>query len=235
MLTATAKTALTKCGLSVRTLGAPTQARGVNFWHDAFAILGAPDSVTVFDVGANIGQTIEDCRRHIPHASITAFEPGPEPLAVLRSRYKDDPRVRVEPFAVGEAPGFSTLRLFDDSVLASFLPATDTDERGTLTVQVMDLDTYCEHRRIRRIDILKIDTQGFDLHVLAGASGLLYRHAVRIIRLEVNMRTYYEGQPDLMAILTAAQRFGYRTLAFYDTYFLPDNTVSHMDVALVPA
>lgn len=42
------------------------------------------------------------------------------------------------------------------------------------------LDDFC----VKPIEILKVDTQGFELHVLRGASRLLHIGAIRRIKLE---------------------------------------------------
>ena len=44
------------------------------------------------------------------------------------------------------------------------------------------LDDYCAARKIDRIDFLKIDTQGYESRVLAGAGRVLAAHAIGLIR-----------------------------------------------------
>ena len=46
------------------------------------------------------------------------------------------------------------------------------------------LDDYCAARKIDRIDFLKIDTQGYESRVLAGAGRELAAHAIGLIRAD---------------------------------------------------
>ena len=46
------------------------------------------------------------------------------------------------------------------------------------TVQVETLDNYCQRNSISKIDLLKIDTQGYDLEVLRGAKQMLSEHRI---------------------------------------------------------
>jgi hypothetical protein len=45
---------------------------------------------------------------------------------------------------------------------------------------------------VQFIDLLKSDTQGFDLEVLKGAQGLLDARKIRLIYLEVTFQKLYE-------------------------------------------
>ncbi len=51
---------------------------GINDWHDIRFLLRNVERPSIFDVGANVGQTALACRRVIPKASIHSFEPIPE-------------------------------------------------------------------------------------------------------------------------------------------------------------
>ena len=43
------------------------------------------------------------------------------------------------------------------------------DDENIKTVDVISIDEYCEKNRIKRINLLKIDTQGSEAEVLRGA------------------------------------------------------------------
>lgn len=49
-------------------------------------------------------------------------------------------------------------------------------------------DKYCAESGVRHINLLKIDAEGYDLHVLRGFSGLLSKGLVDVIQFEYNFR-----------------------------------------------
>jgi FkbM family methyltransferase len=190
---------------------------GLDLWHDVADALGHPETPTVFDVGANRGQTIWQIRRTFPNAGITAFEPSPRAFPELREHYGGDSRVRLEQLAVGDQAGTLPLHLdsihcANDSLLAARWHDATTP---TVEVPVVTIDEYCAGRSIvqrpptTRIDVLKIDAQGYDLKVISGAAGMLRRKEVRVLVAEVNVGLLYDGQPTMPELLRALDVFGY--------------------------
>ena len=57
---------------------------------------------------------------------------------------------------------------------------------------MITLDTYCEENKIKQIDILKIDVQGFEDKVLDGAQNLLKASKIKLIQLELIFTEIYE-------------------------------------------
>ena len=58
--------------------------------------------------------------------------------------------------------------------------------------KMITLDTYCEEKKIKQIDILKIDVQGFEDKVLDGAQNLLKASKIKLIQLELIFTEIYE-------------------------------------------
>ena len=61
-------------------------------------------------------------------------------------------------------------------------------------VIVRTIDDYCAEHDIKAIDILKTDTQGYDLEVLKGAENILESRRIHLVYTEINLSTMYEGQ-----------------------------------------
>jgi FkbM family methyltransferase len=79
------------------------------------------------------------------------------------------------------SPAFGTLEFSENrnSELSSFLPLGSGvpegwgEAQGKIAVPVVTVDGYCGENAVSRIDVLKIDTQGFDFEVLGGRSNAL--------------------------------------------------------------
>jgi FkbM family methyltransferase len=181
---------------------------------------------TIFDVGCNQGQTIRLLRPLFPLAVIHAFEPGEEAHAAAAALCRDDSRLFVRRMALGEAPGRLELRRYAGSVTDSLLPE-GKDYRSSAPpeywaqlppqlVEVDTLDAYCAREGVDRIDLLKIDTQGFDDRVLRGGLAMLRSGKVAAVKIELIFVEQYRGQARFGDMLNLLEDCGFRLLAVAD-------------------
>jgi len=215
------KRALRSLGYEVRrTL--PTDAiGGVEILHDLRALLADRPPCLIVDVGANVGQTTETMLRTFAEPRVIAFEPSPVSFGALRKKYGSHPRVRIEQCGLGERDGTLPFNISSDfSVNDSFLMPTSAVPVESLLVPVRTLDRYCEEQGILAIDLLKVDTQGYDLSVLRGARRLLEGGQIRVFFVEVILAPMYEGQPTLTDFLEFANETGYALVGFYEQTYL---------------
>jgi len=186
---------------------------------DDMARFMADDRPIIFDVGANVGQSIERFRSRFPRSIIHSFEPGPAAFLELQRRAAALAGVHVWNRALGAAPGSLTLLENSVSDMSSFLPLAEAgwgEVARRTDVEVTTVDRFCDDHDIARIDILKSDTQGFDLEVLKGASSMFAANRIRAVYLEINFIRIYENLPtlsDLYAFLTARD---FQLVSFYD-------------------
>jgi hypothetical protein len=77
-------------------------------------------------------------------------------------------------------------------------------EPKKVPITVTTLDSFCEEHAIPRIDLLKIDTEGYELDVLKGARKMLERNHIGLIQFEfgecdlytrVFLRDFYDALP----------------------------------------
>ncbi len=178
---------------------------------------------TIFDVGANIGQTWEWLRRTEPQSNIYCFEPVSNTFQELKEKTKRDKECIIENIAFGNEPGTKAIRLFDQhSALNSLndeLMNDDINAREEI-VKVDTLDNYCLKNSIDKIDFLKIDTEGYELNVFAGSTKMLDSGSVSLIYCEVgflksnNRNTYLADLTEWLAM---------RDYHFYGLYQLVSN------------
>lgn len=188
------------------------------------------ENPVIFDVGANIGGTIEAYRAQFPTAAIHAFEPDPELAPPLAEKFRGDARVTVSPVGIGAQPGvlpFNVCRAGGNNGIGSFLalnPDNATvrtikaETLRTIDVPVTTLDAYCRTHGIEAIDFLKLDVQGFEDQCLLGAEALLARGAIRLIQVELLLSPMYAKTLSFYDIETILRPHGYRLYAIDDVY-----------------
>jgi FkbM family methyltransferase len=123
---------------------------------------------TILDVGANIGLAAAWFRREYPGRDIHCFEPLEENARLVPLNC---PGATVRRVAVGRTRGFVDLAVDADAVMASTIPYSREAARRTL--EVVTLDEHVREHGVERVALLKIDTEGMELDVLAGASRTL--------------------------------------------------------------
>jgi FkbM family methyltransferase len=185
---------------------------GVNLYDDFRRWLPNQRFSILFDVGANEGQTIRAFRSNFPNAmSIHCFEPNPDCCKKLGSL-----GVTVHQTALGNEIGEIG---FDRSQGQSDMYFVTHDVTEKEKVFIETLDAFCERERINQIDFLNIDTEGYDLNVILGASKMLSRHQVDIVQAEVSMNAENTYHVPFAAVHQAMESFGYRMFGVYEQGF----------------
>jgi FkbM family methyltransferase len=138
----------------------------------------------IFDVGANRGQTVRALRAHYPDAVIHAFEPVSSTFTHLRNRYNAEASVRLNKLALGAQSGVAVITANAASTGNKIVTA---GKGVTEEIFVTTGDEYCSSHEIPHVNILKVDTEGFDLNVLKGFSRMLSDQAIDLIQVEASM------------------------------------------------
>jgi FkbM family methyltransferase len=180
----------------------------------------------VLDVGANTGQYGELIRDYGYRGRIVSFEPEPESFRALEARIASDRLWTARQMALGAVDGQATLNVARSRNLSSFRASTAqsleyfaggaSEVDRTERVEVRRLDAIfadcvagLESPRV----FLKIDTQGWDLEVLAGASGCL--DAVAGLQIELAVDPLYEGAPTYLEALAFVRELGFAVTGFF--------------------
>jgi FkbM family methyltransferase len=184
----------------------------VRSWHlDLLPSLALLEQGVLVDVGAHEGLWTRDVLEIAPGARVIACEPQADLAARVAERFAGDPRVTVERRAVADAEGTRELHLMDASVNASLhAPLPGMDElyeegwgvQGTVQVETTTVDALVGDEPV---GLLKVDVQGAEAEVLAGARRTLARTAA--VMLEATFVNHYEGDatfPALHALMTEA-------------------------------
>lgn len=175
------------------------------------------DIRTVIDIGASNGKSAEEYRRLFPDAEIFSFEPLPECFALLKDRMKDASRFHAFNIALSDAPGMITMQRSSYAGSSSIRKMADLHKdlfpfsagQEPLSVATNTLDQVLANNRLGGDIMMKIDVQGFEDKVLAGATQTLQK--TKVIIIETSFKELYTGQPlfaDIYGRLTG-QGFAY--------------------------
>ncbi|MBB5030469.1 FkbM family methyltransferase [Prosthecobacter vanneervenii] len=179
----------------------------------------------LIDVGANAGQTISMFKRVFDQPVIHAFEPNKTLVETrLAKDYGHNKNIVLNAAGLGAEPGVLKLNHFEKDQMCSFLPLDNGQLNpyageavvSSSEVPVWTLDQYAHKHSLGEIDLLKIDTQGYDLQVLLGAEGLLAAGRVNFIMLEINFIPLYVGQPEFFELDSFLSKRGYALVDLYE-------------------
>lgn len=158
--------------------------RGTEILFDLNRFFEIENFKTVFDVGANVGQTSLEYASFFRGAHITAFEPVSSTYRQLNAKTAANNRIRTINMGLSDSTGENTIHLHETSDTNSF-DHMSGNSIGIEKVKTTTLDEYCETNNVDRIDFLKIDVEGHEKHVLRGASRMLEQKKVALIQAEV--------------------------------------------------
>jgi hypothetical protein len=130
----------------------------------------------------------------------------------------------VQPYriALGAKSGSVRVHAVPGSVLNSLIPgesASSVSDRIE-EVEVETLDSFCEQHRVETIDVLKTDTEGYDLEVLKGAESLLNQGRIHFVYSEVTFAPENKQNTQFFPVYEFLTHKGFRFLGLYETYAL---------------
>lgn len=178
---------------------------GLDPWRDLDRLAGVwkIDLATTYDVGANVGQTASLLKKMWRDMSIVCFEPTPATFEILQRTVAALPGVTAQNIGLGASAGSFDLYTYpDDPLLNSLSPRSPFTTRFASKYDAMVQRTTCTVRTldevrmesgVERINLLKIDTEGFDLQVLEGAQQTMQEGRIDFIYLEFNTILPKEG------------------------------------------
>lgn len=177
----------------------------------------------VFDVGANKGQYGKQLRESGYRGRIVSFEPVPEALTRLRKTAERDPDWRVYPFALGRSESVKSIHSGWKTMNSLLQPSAYGQQRykrfadtRTTQVQISRLDEAMDDALAGLENprpFLKMDTQGFDMEVFAGAGRRIDEFVG--MQSEVAALQLYEGSPHMTEAIAAYEDAGFEITGMY--------------------
>ncbi|QLH25825.1 FkbM family methyltransferase [Streptomyces sp. Rer75] len=191
--------------------------------HHVAGLLEKYEVNCVFDVGANAGQYGRRLRGLGYTGRIVSFEPTEEAFAKLEKAAKDDPEWWVFPFALGREEATQSMHV-GWATMNSLLGASDYGKERyrrfakdrTEEIEIRRLDSVMDKALAGLTDprpYLKMDTQGYDLEVFAGAGDRIGEFVG--LQSEVAVLRLYEGSPAMSEAIAAYEDSGFGITGMY--------------------
>ena len=212
---------LRRAGLELHRYGSSTV--GLDMEVDLVRATGGLPPGVIFDVGANAGQTARRFAKAFPEARVFSFEPVPGTYTQLKTAAAPFPQVKTFNLALGskketieiplrESSTHNTLRQEDGAFVDTASPETGE----TVSVQVETVAEMCAREHLPHIDLLKTDTEGFDLEVAKGAEPLILAHKIPFIYSETGLQPGDDRWTSFTEMRDWLAKRGYRVYGQYE-------------------
>ncbi len=173
------------------------------------AMKDLPQDSVFIDVGANVGFISCALAAIRPDLRIIAIEPVPHNVEALRSNVVANGLTNIEVMHAGVSDKPAALRFTSQG------PWSSVDPNGEVEVQCVTLDDF-ENLNVSGI---KIDVEGWESHVLAGAGALLAQRP--LIHMEFNLWWVLVRHNDALSLLKAIWSNTEMIGMYVDEKFLP--------------
>lgn len=182
----------------------------------------APGGGTFIDVGANVGDWAElflEAGGREKRGLL--IEPSSSAVAKLRERFDGRAGVRIIQAAASDSSGEIEFHEEPDAGQTSSLHRS-ASRRGAPShkVRLTTVDAEAEEAGLGYVDMLKIDAEGHDFHVLLGAKHLMNDGKIGTIQFEYNRPWVYSGGT-LSAAITLLKNSGYEVYLLRSTGLHP--------------
>ena len=193
------------------------------------AALGFAPKV-IYDVGAFYGYWTKATRKVFPHAQYVLFEANADNGDKLRES--------------GERHFIAALAAEDGAEKTFYLPknAVTTgaslyreqsehyagDNLRMVPVRTRRLDALVAEHKLPPPDLIKLDVQGAELDVLAGAGELLSRASVLIA--EMSLLAHNQSAPLIADVISGIDRLGFKSADICDVLKSPNGNALQLDM-----
>lgn len=192
----------------------------------------------VVDAGANEGQFAQELRSGGYRNRIVSFEPVPEAFEILERKAAQDGKWTAVNAGLGSEAKTVTIHVSRSTVFSSILTplptldrfagaAVEDSARREITLHTLDAELPRHVRQGERV-FLKIDTQGYEREIVAGAREVLA--SLVGVQLELSLTPLYDGEATLAEMVSLLERSGMRMVLFEPVaYDLSRGTLLQVD------
>ena len=170
----------------------------LDYWDERMIKKLLHPGAVCFDIGAHIGYYSLLMSRWVgPSGKVISFEPMPYTYSFLILNLERNRAHNVAPkqIAVGDTAGYVQMAAADNRRLGW----SSVTEFGETKVSCTSVDAEIEASHLKAVDFIKIDVEGYELHVLRGCEQTIKQLQPKIM-FEVNERALRQHSADLEAL-----------------------------------
>ena len=162
----------------------------------------------IIDIGAHKGETVDLLLKNFKINKIYAFEPNKNLFSVLKKKFDKNNNVMMYNMGIGQKKEYKNLNIMVDSSSSTFNNINRKSDyfkrkqrifnfffknlefiRSQQQIEVNKLSNIIDIQNINKVDLLKIDTEGYEYNVLKGIKNEEFKK-IKFI--------YFEHHYDLM-------------------------------------
>ena len=209
-------------------------------------IINKNNNINIFDVGANEGRWIDRAINNFDNPVIHAFEPSEKEFNILKNKYSSIKNITLNKCALGDNKEEKEFNINYKGSLSSFYDVYEStnwfkrqqnnkklfDKNFTLKkekVNINTIDNYIQSKNIEIIDIIKIDTQGYEPKVLEGALNSLKLKKIKSILVEIIISDIYKSNVSFFEIEKNLINNGYKLISLDDHGNLFNKTIFQLN------
>jgi FkbM family methyltransferase len=203
----------------------------LNFYYLFKKNIKEGQDICCLDIGANIGQTAKRMRAYFPNAAIYCFEPVKNTYKELIENLAGYSNIRTYNFAMGANKGDLEISHREHSEWNSLVkqPNEDDSQRDCTTefVKIDTVDDFVKEEGITKIDILKSDTEGFEMEVLKGAKNSLEKRLIKTVYIEVGFSKADVQHCYWIEVAQELEKYGYHFSGLFEKSYGPDMLLTY--------
>jgi FkbM family methyltransferase len=208
------------------------------------------DDAVIFDVGANIGTMTLTFAKKAVKGKVYAFEPTNYAYQKLVKNISLNPGLSKRITTIQTFLGNETAKNHGMKAYASWKvdkkrsgvhPLHGGSVQQTSEVGSVSMDDFCSENNIEKLDLIKIDTDGYEFEILKGAEKTITKHSPVII-LEIGLYLLEEHNVKTEQFFDFLNSKGYKIISSKKGKIISkDNYMSHIpmnstiDVIAVPS
>lgn len=163
----------------------------------------------IFDIGANKGQSIDRFIKIFNNPTIHSFEPIKSEYELMKKKFNNFENIILNNHAMGEIQDIREFNITAKSANSSFNKHNEDSDwikvrskqhkmsttdyiQEKVNVQINTVDNYVNENKISKIDLLKIDTEGYEDKVLEGSLESLKSNKISAIATEIILDNVYD-------------------------------------------
>jgi FkbM family methyltransferase len=166
---------------------------------------------TVIDIGSNIGQTSMNIAKICGNNGLVfGFEPDPVNFnrAIENLNLNSFTNIKYYNVGLGDKKGVLHLKINTPSNRGGNRIDKNGDNNSHIKVPIETLDTFTMNENLQKVDLIKIDVEGFETEVLKGAEKMIAKFKP-MLYIELDDNNLKAQGTDARALINYIQTMGY--------------------------